>query len=168
VSTAVQNQDLLKRTEVLNQNTRTNLTEDQTQELEELDRLFTEATLEPEQKMAKPYKSWWSKELKNAHFTVKYWRTVRRLEKKALTDEELLNSILKQIPPDHDIFHGQPNSTTNKQLLKARKYCTQCRNNSYKLRQDFLEQLADELMEEDDTQDRAVIVHKIRDAESKR
>jgi hypothetical protein len=99
---------------------------------------------------------------------VKYWRTVSRLEKKAIKDEELLKDILKQIPPDYDIFQGHPNGTTNKQLLQARKYCSKCRNNSYKLRQDFLEQLADELMEEDDTQDRAVIVHKIRDAESKR
>eukprot|EP00957_Ditylum_brightwellii_P195372 14885620-Ditylum_brightwellii.AAC.1 len=83
-------------------------------------------------------------------------------------DETALNDISNKLGPDVDIFQGNPSRSVSAQLRFAKKERKICHNNSYKLCQEFLERLADDIIDGDTTKDRAKIIQGIKDKESKK
>eukprot|EP00957_Ditylum_brightwellii_P022166 1672780-Ditylum_brightwellii.AAC.1 len=82
-------------------------------------------------------------------------------------DDTALKDISNKLSPDVDIFQGNPSRSVSAQLHLAKKERKRCRNNSYKLRQEFLERLNDDIIDGDTTKDRARIIRGIKDKESK-
>eukprot|EP00957_Ditylum_brightwellii_P199455 15203926-Ditylum_brightwellii.AAC.1 len=106
-------------------------------ELEDVNNELTQAMLTPERIIHIPHHSWWSDTIKNAHLVVQYWKTRVILSKQPQQDELILNNILEKFGPGVDVNQEKPNSLPTSQLQYAIKYRKQCRNNSFKLRQEW-------------------------------
>eukprot|EP00957_Ditylum_brightwellii_P133745 10197560-Ditylum_brightwellii.AAC.1 len=119
----------------------------------------------PEKQIHLPHHAWWSDTIKNVHLVVKYWHTTISILKHPQSTEAVLNAILDQFGSNTDIFQGDQQRPPTAQLQKAKKDQKKCRNNSYKLQQELLERLTEEMMEEETTKDKAKIVKNIKNHE---
>eukprot|EP00957_Ditylum_brightwellii_P178480 13595407-Ditylum_brightwellii.AAC.1 len=89
------------------------------------------------------------------------------LQKHQQQDESIIQEIADKLGPDQDIFQGNSNQHISAQLQKGIKFRKKCCNNSYRLRQDFLEQLVDDYIDGDTTKVKSKVVKSIKDKESK-
>eukprot|EP00957_Ditylum_brightwellii_P138812 10581150-Ditylum_brightwellii.AAC.1 len=82
--------------------------------------------------------------------------------------EPILDDICSKLGSDIDIFQGDPLRPTSAQLRRTKKARKCHHNNSYKLRQDFLKCLSDDIIDRDASKNKASIVRGIKDRESKK
>ena len=118
--------------------------------------------LTPERGIHIPRHSWWSDTIKDAHLVVQYWKIRVSLLTQPQYDESILDGILDKLGPGIDVNQAKPNLVPTSQLRRAIKYRKQCRNNSFKLCQEFLEELAEESIDGDTTKDKAKIIKNIQ------
>eukprot|EP00957_Ditylum_brightwellii_P017097 1289010-Ditylum_brightwellii.AAC.1 len=100
-----------------------------------------------EQSVTVKQRAWWSGDLATAYTVTRYWRIKRSIQKTRLNNEEQLQNIIDKLGPEVDVYQGNQNRKPSTQLRKAVKQLGSCWNNSFKLRQKFLEELAEEAAE---------------------
>ena len=89
-------------------------------------------------------RAWWSKELHIAYTVTRYWRIKQKNLKTGINNKEQLQNIINKPGPEVDVFQGDQDQKPSTQLRKAAKQLQSCQNNHFKLRQKFLEELAEE------------------------
>eukprot|EP00957_Ditylum_brightwellii_P182623 13910555-Ditylum_brightwellii.AAC.1 len=67
-------------------------------------------------------------------------------ERNRIKGKNILQLRRQEIDPEVDIFQGEEKRKASAQLRKAKKHLTKCRNNSYKLRQEYLQRKAEEMV----------------------
>eukprot|EP00957_Ditylum_brightwellii_P053583 4059787-Ditylum_brightwellii.AAC.1 len=82
-------------------------------------------------------------------------------------DESIIQEIADKLGLDQDIFQGNSDQPISAQLQKAIKFRKKYHNDSYRLRQEFLEQLADDYINGDTTQVKSKVVKSIKDKDNK-
>eukprot|EP00957_Ditylum_brightwellii_P071568 5441560-Ditylum_brightwellii.AAC.1 len=84
--------------------------------------------------------------LHHAYQVVEYWKAVMSFERNKIKGNYILELCRQEIDLDVDIFQGEEKRKAPAQLRKAKKHLTKCRNNSYKLRQEYLQRKAEEMV----------------------
>ena len=90
------------------------------------------------------------------------------LERCGHADDKLLERIKLRIRGKYDIYHGDRDRSTSGQLCRAKKERKNSRNNSFKLRQEYLEKLVDKLHDNATQERRTRIIKGIKDTESRK
>ena len=103
-----------------------------------------------EQSVTVKQRAWWSKDLATAYTVTRYWRIQRSSQKTRINNDKQLQNIIDKLGPEVDVYQGDQNRKPSAQLRRAVKQLRSCRNNSFKLCQKFLEELAEEAAENDE------------------
>eukprot|EP00957_Ditylum_brightwellii_P210997 15365645-Ditylum_brightwellii.AAC.2 len=82
-------------------------------------------------------------------------------------DHSMLQDISNKLGPDQDINQGNSTRSASVQLCHAKENCKKHRNNSYKLCQELLERLAEDIIKGDTTQDKKKILKCIKTRENR-
>jgi hypothetical protein len=122
-------------------------TTNQHDELEYIDRKFTSILLDAEQACAIPSEYPWSPTLHRASQVYQYWCVTLFGKKNNINVTVQLQTILDNITEQH-IFQGNPLRNTVQQLRLARKHLINCRIRAKELREEYLDILHEQLVEE--------------------
>eukprot|EP00957_Ditylum_brightwellii_P099077 7546118-Ditylum_brightwellii.AAC.1 len=103
--------------------------------------------VQPERQIPLPHRAWWSDTIKHAHLIVQSWKIKVSLQQQPQHDESIIDSILNKLGPDVDVYQDTPNALPTSQLCCAIKYCKKCWDKSFQLQQEFLEWLAEDMID---------------------
>eukprot|EP00957_Ditylum_brightwellii_P136462 10407129-Ditylum_brightwellii.AAC.1 len=109
---------------------------------------------------------WWSDALHQAHMLMKYWKQRHWYQWRDINGEEDLKEMEIKLGPELDVYQGNKTRKAISQLRLAIKTRRRIQNNSFKIRQEFLESSADEMSTEYNM-DKAKIIKHVKDAASK-
>ena len=120
-----------------------NLTNEEEDELNRLDDMITDSILQSEKSLPSIPTYWWFERLHVRHRILKYWKLRLSATRTTSNIEETLTKMEIELA-DEDIFQGDSGRTIHGQIRKAYKLRRATRNDSFNLRQAFLEKLAEE------------------------
>ena len=136
------------------------------EEMEQIDQDISITLEEAENELKQFPRYWWSKTLHTAHQLVDYWKTVMSYRRNNMEEDHILQEKAIEIGPEIDIYQGNKERSPKAQLRKALKERKKCQNNSFKLRQEFLEKLAEEEADYDPHNSKATILRSMKQREA--
>ena len=145
----------------------TQLTQTEEDELNRIDQVVSDTLIQSEKSLSTIPTYWWSETLHIRHQLVKYWKLKLSATRIASNVEEALANLEIELA-DTDLYQGDPERSILGQIRKAYKLRRDARNNSFQLRQDFLEKLAEEEAARNGNSTKEKILRSMRRAEAQR
>eukprot|EP00957_Ditylum_brightwellii_P133849 10206009-Ditylum_brightwellii.AAC.1 len=136
------------------------------EEMETINDEITRIMKEAEDKIPSSHKSWWSDTFHHAFQIHKYWKAAQLLKLNNINGDMILQSRRNNIDPDADIYQGDKERSILAQLRKAKKQLTECRRESHKLRQEYLQRKTEEEASNDPNSKTAAILQQIKNREA--
>eukprot|EP00978_Attheya_sp_CCMP212_P000099 scaffold186_cov32-Attheya_sp.AAC.2 len=145
----------------------TQLTQTEEDELNRLNQAVSDSLILSEKSLPTIPTYWWSETLHIRHQLVKYWTLKLSATRIASNVQDTLTKLEIELA-DTDLIQGDPERSISGQIRKAYKLRREARNNSFKLRQDFLEKLAEEEATRNDNSTKEKILRSMRRSEAQR
>eukprot|EP00978_Attheya_sp_CCMP212_P008857 scaffold20822_cov52-Attheya_sp.AAC.3 len=145
----------------------TQLTQTEEDELNRLDQAVSDSLILSEKSLPTIPTYWWSETLHIRHQIVKYWKLKLSATRIASNVQDTLTKLEIELA-DTDLFQGDPERSISGQIRKAYKLRREARNNSFKLRQDYLEKLAEEEATRNNNSTKEKILRSMRRSEAQR
>jgi hypothetical protein len=142
-------------------------TSDQHEQLEQIDREFTNALLQAESKCRQNESAPWSPALHEAYLIQTYWKKTisGQLTRKSVHSQ--LNEIKNKLSDPTKLWQGNINRSARTQLRHANKNLTNIKRQAYERRQEYLIQQHQQYTVNNEA-DKAKILAKIRKAEHRK
>eukprot|EP00957_Ditylum_brightwellii_P120403 9186424-Ditylum_brightwellii.AAC.1 len=133
--------------------------------MERSDEERTEIMKEAEDKIQSSRKSWWSDTLHHILQIHEYWKAANLFKLNTIDRDMILQSRKNDIDPEVDIYQGNKERTLPSQIRKAKKVLVECRRESHKLRQEYLQRKAKEEASNDPNSKTEAIIQQIKNRE---
>eukprot|EP00978_Attheya_sp_CCMP212_P013060 scaffold32610_cov79-Attheya_sp.AAC.2 len=144
-----------------------NLTQREEDELNRLEQVVSDSLIQSEKSLPTIPTYWWSETLHIRHKIVKYWKLKLSATRISSNVEHIITELEIDLT-DEDLYQGDADRSIHGQIRKVYKLRKQARNNSFKLRQDFLEKLAEEEAALNKNSTKEKILRSIRRSEAQR
>jgi hypothetical protein len=129
--------------------------------------MITDSILQSEKSLPSIPTYWWSEKLHVRHRILKFWKLRLSATRTTSNIEETLTKMEIELA-DEDIFQGDSGRTIHGQIRKAYKLRRATRNDSFNLRQAFLEKLAEEEAAVNENSTKEKILRSMRKTEAQR
>ena len=110
--------------------------------LNDIDRLVDEAMLQPLKTAPKKYSPWWSPALHSGYLILQYWKLCGTESALGIDFHKQKTNIRQRLPPDANLYQDNPGASIQKQIRLAKLQLQTLRRESFALRQQHLETLA--------------------------
>ena len=134
--------------------------------MNELDDAITRIMEEAEATLPEVSHHWWSDTLHHTYQVAEFWKAYVSFQQNGMNDKYVLGERMNEIDPAVDIYQGDENRKPKGQLRKAAKYLKQCRNDSRKLRDKYIQRIALEEATTNGNADVAKIVQRMHHQEA--